>query len=138
MYLRVFSPQNTIHQWNIFFYISATIFFVGGLMFALFAEGEPLTFDETPKTVSGDIESTKSSMSGNGKSNIDSITKILDHQESYDTPPTGNSPIGDENIQNSTYGNIQSSPSHVVFDEEEAQGSRSEVGDTKETRNLEA
>ncbi|CAL1548295.1 unnamed protein product [Lymnaea stagnalis] len=33
--------ENNKHQWMIFFYITSGIFFVGGLTFLLFAEGEP-------------------------------------------------------------------------------------------------
>ncbi|GFO45156.1 hypothetical protein PoB_007166100 [Plakobranchus ocellatus] len=38
-------------RWNIFFLLSAAIFFIGGIVFLLFAEGEPLAWGSSSTTI---------------------------------------------------------------------------------------
>ncbi|RUS88339.1 hypothetical protein EGW08_003910 [Elysia chlorotica] len=96
--------RNTIYQWNIFFYLSAAIFFVGGLVFALFAEGEPQDWGGATQTHPEAGETNSS----NGRKN----------SESHHTPahPT----------IDAIRGNIQSSPSQFVYDDPESLEDRSE------------
>ncbi|BFZ21329.1 hypothetical protein BsWGS_24367 [Bradybaena similaris] len=44
--------QNTLQHWNTFFYITSGIFFTGGLLFLLFAQGEPQPWISTPSECS--------------------------------------------------------------------------------------
>ncbi|GFR70631.1 sialin [Elysia marginata] len=103
--------NDTIHQWNIFFYLSAAIFFVGGFVFAVFAEGEPQGLKHTI------LEEDTQSASTPSESKDEPLEKSLRFPGNYHTLP-GN--------LSTRIGNIQSSPSEFVYDVVETAETRSE------------